>query len=231
MSFQFQQFYIDDTHCSHKVGTDGVLLGAWADLQDAQHILDIGCGSGLISLIAAQRSRAIVTGVEINSAAAEDATRNAKASPWSERIRIINQDVRDFQSPTPFDVILSNPPFFQETLLPPDEARAQARHTALLPLYSLLKQIDRLGSEDVWVYLIVPNTLKAEVCKTSAQHGLFIVNQTDVYTKASKPCRRLLLKLMRKPQTSLHDKLILQEEDGSRSTQYSTLTKDLYLPR
>ncbi|MFR1987405.1 MAG: tRNA1(Val) (adenine(37)-N6)-methyltransferase [Prevotellamassilia sp.] len=129
--FTFQQFTIDDSRCAMKVGTDGVLLGAWADLSETTRILDLGCGSGLIALMAAQRNpQALVKGVEIDEAAAADAQANVAASPFHERVQITCADALTLSAPSfEADCILSNPPYHEEELLPPEAQRAAARHT------------------------------------------------------------------------------------------------------
>ena len=142
--FEFKQFKIYHDRCAMKVGTDGVLLGAWADVSKSNRILDIGCGSGLISIMAAQRSQAYVYGVEIEREAALQAKENAVRSPWASRISIVCEDISNFQDSKGFDTILVNPPFFEEDLLPPDAARASARHTVGLSFATLLQQVSRL---------------------------------------------------------------------------------------
>ena len=126
--FTFKQFIIEDAHCAMKVGTDGVLLGAWADVAGCRHITDIGCGSGLIALMAAQRApEARVTGVEIDPEAVADAQANVAASPFAHRTEIVLADVCRYAAPAPkSDCLLRNPPYHEEDLLPPVTSRATA---------------------------------------------------------------------------------------------------------
>ncbi|MBR1387630.1 MAG: methyltransferase [Alloprevotella sp.] len=229
MPFQFQQFFIDDTHCAHKVGTDGVLLGAWTDIQGATNVLDIGCGSGLVGLIVAQRSPARVTGVEIDEAAANDATLNAARSPWNERIRIVCADIRTYEPEERFDAILSNPPFFNETLLPPDDGRALARHTALLPFDTLLHKIDRLGTDDCRLSMVLPYHIEPEFTRLAVAHTFFLTRKTLVHTKQGKPCKRVLVSYSREPLACQQDTLTLTDESGARTSAYQQLTSHLYL--
>ncbi|MEM1216825.1 MAG: methyltransferase, partial [Bacteroidota bacterium] len=126
--FQFQQFTIQQDACAMKVGTDGVLLGAWAPVAEVQTILDIGTGTGLIALMLAQRQpAALVTGVEIDAAAAVQAQANAEASPFRERMTVAAQSIQDFtdQQDARFDLIVSNPPFFSGGVLSDQLARAE----------------------------------------------------------------------------------------------------------
>ena len=129
--FRFKQFTINDDRCAMKVGTDGVLLGAWAEVGHSRRLLDIGSGSGLIALMAAQRCpEASVLGVEIDEEACRQARENVADSPYSQRVSILCQDVKNFRSDELFDCILCNPPFFTEDTLPDNPMRAQARHTS-----------------------------------------------------------------------------------------------------
>ncbi|WP_022822925.1 tRNA1(Val) (adenine(37)-N6)-methyltransferase [Hymenobacter norwichensis] len=131
--FQFKQFRIEQSECAMKVSTDACVLGAAADIAMAQRILDIGTGTGLLALMAAQRNKAAtIEAVELDPAAASQATENFRASPWAPRLRLHAQALAEFAatSPDPFDHILCNPPFFRHSLRPPDAQRATARHTA-----------------------------------------------------------------------------------------------------
>ena len=158
--FTFQQFVIDDAHCAMKVGTDGVLLGAWAGVEGARRILDVGCGSGLIALMAAQRNAsARVVGVEIAPEAVADARLNVARSPFASRVVVEQGDV---VSPAvvarllahgPFDCVVSNPPYHEEELLPPSAGRAAARHTdSGLSFEALLHVVARVSgpASEVW---------------------------------------------------------------------------------
>lgn len=151
MSFSFKQFHIDDAHCAMKVGTDGVLLGAWANVCEADRILDVGCGCGLIALMAAQRNRAArVVGVELDAAAAADALANVQHSPFASNVEIVCADVLQYAADCglAFDSILSNPPYHEESLLPPASQRAKARHTqgGGLTFAALLRVVEHLLS-------------------------------------------------------------------------------------
>ena len=129
--FQFKQFTVRHDKCAMKVGTDGVLLGAWAPVQDVKRILDVGAGSGLISLQLAQRNpEAVITSVEIDPAAAAQAQENIQSSPWSNRMEVVCCDFRKYHPEDKFDLIVSNPPYFVDALRCPDNQRCMARHTS-----------------------------------------------------------------------------------------------------
>lgn len=232
--FTFQQFTIDDTHCAMKVGTDGVLLGAWADLGGARRVLDVGCGSGLVTLMAAQRAPgAEVTGVEIDPAAAGDALRNALASPFRSRVRIVCADVLHFVTGAgAFDHVVSNPPFFEEELLPPGASRAAARHTAGggLTFAALLKAVAGVPGVSRFS-LILPTAALPRFLPLAACHGFTPARRTDVVTRPGKAPKRTLLELRTQPAVLRCDTLTLAAPDGGRSEEYAALCRDFYLPR
>ena len=144
--FHFKQFNIDDTLCAMKVGTDGVLLGAWADVSEAGRILDAGCGSGLIALMVAQRNaKARITAIDIDEGAINQSVVNVQASPWAERIEVLLADLRTYSLDEHYDHIVSNPPFFNEALFSPTEQRAVARHSlsgGKVCLNALVKEVE-----------------------------------------------------------------------------------------
>src|SRR5574344_2567439 len=126
--FRFKQFSVFQERCAMKVGTDGVLLGAWAKVDAANRILDIGTGTGLVALMLAQRSTAMITAVEIDEEAAIQAEENFCQSPWANRFEVVNSDITSYETDALFDVIVSNPPYFVDSLQCPDGQRSLARH-------------------------------------------------------------------------------------------------------
>ena len=219
-----------------KVGTDGVLLGAWADVKQAQRILDLGCGSGLIALMAAQRnSSAEVYGIEIDEAAASDALRNASQSPFSHQIHIICADVLNY-APTSetFDHIIANPPYYEEDLLPPSATRAAARHTqgGGLTFAALMLSVDKLlnrQNPESRFSVILPTQAVSRFVTLASLHHLHLVRRTSVVTRPNKPCKRTLLELRRIPMMMITDKLILVDDKGGRSDAYNELCSEFYL--
>ncbi len=232
MPFRFQRFTIAHERCAHKVGTDGVLLGAWADLAHARHILDIGTGSGLIALMAAQRAtQATVVGIDIDKPSIAQARQNVAATPFAERVTILENDIRAFTDAEGFDHILSNPPYHTETLLPPDARRARARHTAALSLPQLITHAARLLSPEGMIHLIIPTAAQNEVTTAATHLGLHLVRLTLVKTTAQKTPRRTLLTWQRtnSPAPLQRDTLVLTTPEGTRTQQHQTLTQDFYI--
>ncbi len=219
-----------------KVGTDGVLLGAWADVAESQRVLDLGCGSGLIALMLAQRlaANASVTGIELDEAAAADAQDNVAASPYAGRVAVVCADVVHYEGPAGgYDHIVSNPPYHEEELLPPAARRAAARHTAGggLTFAALLHSVTRLLSPaaEARFSLIIPTQALSRFLPLAACHGLFPARRTDVVTKEGKPPKRTLLELRRQSGHSREEIFPLMDVEGLRSAAYRALCAEYYL--
>ena len=231
-SFRFKQFEIWHDRCAQKVGTDGVLLGAWADLKQSKHILDVGTGSGLIALMAAQRaSEAEVVGIEIDPDAARQASENAQRSPFSERITITQSDVRDFHSTLAFDCILSNPPFFTEETRPPVSERAIARNTATLTFVELIAAVGRLLADEGCFHVVLPSSTVPGFVALCLERNLRLERQCLVSTVAGKAPKRSLLTFVSGIPSSplLVEQLVLQTPDGRRTEAYQRLASSFYL--
>ncbi len=138
ISFTLKRFDIDDSHCGMKVGTDGVALGAWASCEGARQAADIGCGSGLIALMIAQRCGAQIDAIDIDNGACLDAISNIDASPWRSRISVVETGISEFIPEKSYDLIVSNPPFFAEGEHAPAAERALARHEGELNFRTLI---------------------------------------------------------------------------------------------
>lgn len=237
MSFSFKQFHIDDAHCAMKVGTDGVLLGAWANVCEAKRILDVGCGCGLIALMAAQRNGvARVVGVELDPAAAGDALNNVQHSPFSSSIEIVCTDILQYAADCGlvFDSILSNPPYHEESLLPPASQRAKARHTqgGGLTFAALLRVVAQLlnpATPKATFSVVLPMSAVAGFVAMAAVHGLHLTRRTDVVTRVGKPCKRVLLEFCSTSMPIVHTALSLVGDNGARAEAYAALCKDFYL--
>lgn len=234
MAFTFKQFHIDDLNCGMSVSTDGVMLGAWAPLAQAKHILDIGAGSGLLSLMAAQRSRGQITAVELEVTAASACQYNMAQSPWADRCNIIHCDIQSFcqqaQYQGYFDHIICNPPYFEHGPKASEHHRAIARHTETLGFPPLLDAITRCLSPKGYASLILPIQSLARF-KTCLNHAeLYLVQEVWVKSVENKAANRVLL-LLTKTQNEpcQHTELTIRGEDGNYTEQMIELTKDFYL--
>ena len=213
-----------------KVGTDGVLLGAWAPVEGARTALDVGTGTGLIALQLAQRNLSLrVTAVEVDADAAAQAAENVSCSPWAERIEVVCADFRDFQSAGGFDLIVSNPPYFVDALPCPDLQRNTARHAGSLNYGLLFRRSARLLGEGGAVSIVVPAEVERQTEEAAWVQGLCPRRRTRVFTKAGKPARRVLLSFSRRPGPVDEDALYIHRPDGSYSDDYRRLTGEFYL--
>ena len=234
MSFRFKQFFIEDSKCAMKVGTDGVLLGCWCPtphlIFDIGHwrILDVGTGSGLIARMLMQRCpEAEVEGIDIDEAAVEQARENGVRA-FQARLQDWRLEIGDC-----YDLIVSNPPYFQNSLKNPDEGRKAARHTDTLSYEELVKHSARLLTEGGQLALILPAESEAEIRQIAGAEGFILTHATRVYSKETKPARRVLMSFSRDTGISEYryteDTLVLEDEKGGRSAAYTELTKDFYL--
>ena len=207
-----------------KVGTDGVLLGAWAPL--GSRILDVGTGSGLIARMLMQRCpEAEVEGIDIDEAAVAQAKENGVRA-FQARLQDWKSDIGDC-----YDLIVSNPPYFQNSLKNPDRGRELARHTDSLGYEELIAHSARLLKEEGQLALILPAEAEEEIRNLAARYSLFPTHITRVYSKETKPARRVILAFNRKNSIVglIEDSLVLEDEKGGRSAAYSKLCEQFYL--
>ncbi|ELR68927.1 putative RNA methyltransferase [Fulvivirga imtechensis AK7] len=230
--FDFKQFSITQKHTAMKVGTDGVVLGAWVDLTAARTILDIGTGTGLVALMTAQRAaKAQIDAIEIDPIAAEEAKCNASQSPWNDRIKIMHGKAQDYAraSAKKYDVIVSNPPYFSAGTLSPHARRHQARHDAELTLDELLKVTNQLLAPEGALSVVIPAQKRDELLALAREEQLFASRETAFFPKKAKPVERWLLELKRTPVSVVKDELIQYHDNGQWSKDYISLTQDFYL--
>lgn len=229
--FKFKKFTIEQDGCAMKVGTDGCLLGAWFDTYNCKRILDIGAGTGLISIMAAQRCpAATITGIEIDCIAAQRATENVKNSPWSERVEIVNIDINDFTAEERFDAIVSNPPYFSQSLKCDNEQRTLARHNDSLTPESFFRNASLLLAEDGRISIIIPSDALDEWASQATFKGFSVHRITRVHTTPRKEAKRVLVEFRKSVCTApLTEKLILETAPGEYSPEATAMLKDFYL--
>jgi tRNA1Val (adenine37-N6)-methyltransferase len=232
MSFQFKQFGIDDSDCAMKIGTDGCLLGAWADVENAKNILDIGTGSGLISLMLAQRSNAQIDAVEYDSDAHKQALQNFTQSHWNERLQVFHSSIQEYTKvcSKKYDVIVCCPPYFLNSMKATDKKRRLARHTDTLTFEELISCSIRLLETDGKFCSIIPCINEELFCNIALVEGYYTSTKTYVETKAGADPLRVLLKMQRKKTTCKTDSIpILDAAGKSYTKEYIALTKDFYI--
>ncbi len=231
--FDFKKFRIDDRNCAMKVGTDGVLLGSWTDLGDVSSVVDVGCGSGLISLMIAQRLGDInykVTGIDIDRPSVDAARVNISNSPWSGAVDVECMDFADYDCNREVDLIVSNPPFFSTGERSPRESRSVARHKGALSPESLISYASAHLSPRGSVSLIAPAEDEDELVFLSEMAALHPRRITRVVSVAGRSPYRVLLQAWRADGASTVDTIVIRESDGATYTpQYRSLTKDFYL--
>lgn len=257
-NFRFKQFEIQQDRCAMKVGTDGVLLGAWA--QGGRRILDIGSGTGLISLMMAQRfPEAEVVGIDMDADACGQARENVMASPFRDRVEIECCRLQDFGGASEaaeasgtaevlkadggasetaeglkaagvFDAIVSNPPFFVDSLKNPDSKRTMARHTDSLPFRDLFAGVKRLLSDDGVFSAIVPVEVVEQFVAESCILGFYLIRKCGVKTVERKQPKRFMLSFA-KHRISPYEEHVetMMDSHGNRSEWYRKITEEFYL--
>jgi tRNA1Val (adenine37-N6)-methyltransferase len=208
-TFRFQQFAVRQTDSAMKICTDATLFGAMTPLRGGERVLDIGTGTGLLALMAVQRGASRVTAVELDAQAHAEACHNFAQSPWTKRLHAVHGPVQDFCRNTTerYDLILCNPPFFENHYRATDPGRNQARHTDPLPYTELVACLDRLLMSHGLCYLLLPVHTVRRFSGLALRHGLHLVGRTDfrghahnrakvsalTYTRQPAPCQHRLL--------------------------------------
>jgi tRNA1Val (adenine37-N6)-methyltransferase len=241
-AFRFKKFSVEQDGAVHPVGTDAVLLGAWADIQGANRILDIGTGTGVLALMLAQRRSAEGhtnwngVGVELHPETAALARGNFAGSPWATHLALWEGEIQQFSSANPsnlggFDLIVSNPPFFSELTVSPDKTRSLGRHTATLSSIDLLHSVGQLLAPNGRFCAVLPEKEGWRLCEFAVQQGLYWTKITEVRSRPGKPVERLLLQFEKSPygmeRTSMS--LFASERGETYSDAFRALSQDFYL--
>lgn len=214
-----------------KVGTDGILLGAWAQHNSPINILDIGAGSGLITLMLAQRfTAAKIIALEPDLAAFKQATENFEGSAFTKQLVCENTPLQEFATSTTFDLIVSNPPYHKEQVLAPEEQRAQARSENFLPAELIFQKASELLSNEGNLALIYPSERQQDLVGKAEKHSLYLQKVCFIFGHKKAPCKRVLLQFSKTKTTELlEENLILEEERHKRTEAYQKLTDSFYL--
>ncbi len=230
--FQFRKFTIRQHRCAMKVGTDGTLLGAWAEaLSGPCRILDIGTGTGLIALMMAQRfPEAHVVGIDIDGDAVSQARENVMESPFSERVTIQHADAAVLQDTDGFDVIVSNPPYFMDSLTCPDSQRTMARHGVSLSFEALCASAFRLLKSDGIFSVVVPSDGRSRLEASARLEGFFLSRVCLVRTTPQKAPKRQLIEFRKQPVNELYImEGVIEISTNVRSPWYQQLTQAFYI--
>ena len=236
--FKFKQFTIHQDRTAMKIGTDGVLLGAWAPIAPtAQRILDIGTGTGLIALMLAQRYPSLnITAIDIDKSSIEQATENIKNSPFAQYITTHHTSLQSYNPEEKYDAIVCNPPYFVASLKCPDAQRTQARHTDSLSFDDLLQHSARLLNDGGSLSVILPITEGNQLIELAPKYGFTLTHLTEVHPTPTAPPKRLLLQfIMHNYQLNhssfliSHSSLTIEIARHQYTPEYIALTHDFYL--
>jgi len=231
--FHFKKFSIDDSNAAMKIGTDSVLLGAWTPCGDETRILDIGTGSGILALMMAQRNnKTVIEAIEIDSNAAELAQINVQLSPWPNQIYILNSSIQEFasKSQSKYSLIISNPPFFSDSLKAPDKARNIARHNDTLPIKDMLEATSKMLTDTGKAAFIIPADAFENWRIEASNLLLYPAFVTRVKSSPShNPYRVMVVFTRDKMKDIIDNELPIYSSMNIYTNEYRELTKEFYL--
>ena len=227
--FSFKKFTVYHDKCAMKVGTDGVLLGAWTNVNTSQKILDIGTGSGLVALMLAQRCEASITAIDIDSEAVEQTKINIEASNWKDRMEVFHTDLCNFSPQYQFDTIVSNPPYFVDSLKCDDTQRNTARHNDTLTSEQLFGNVSQMLCQEGEFSLIIPFEQTDSAISIAEKYELYPTRHTRIITRPGLPPKRSLLAFKKHPEKYMPQDLVIELERHVYSAEYIALTKEFYL--
>lgn len=232
--FQFKQFRIEQEHCGMKVTTEACLFGAFAVVNlppKGERILDIGTGTGVLSLMLAQKSSAKINALEIDREAYLQAESNFENSPWRAQLSVRHSDLANFQTNDPYDLVICNPPFFRNNQLGLKSNKNQALHNFSLDFEKLTRGIKRNIKPQTGIAIVLyPEYEMALFTEIMAKHGLHSAINLDVYNQANKPIfRQIRIFLQQENHSTKQKTIIIKEQDGQYSDEFMELLKDYYL--
>jgi tRNA1Val (adenine37-N6)-methyltransferase len=235
--FQCKQFIVHQEYTAMKVCTDACLFGAWAaadpSIQTAKNILDIGSGTGLLSLMLAQQSAAHITAIEIEADAFKQTKANFELSPWKERLDVIHNSIQDYASKNKeslFDCIITNPPFYEQDLTSPDHAKNLASHSTALSWDDLVKSVATLLQENGTWYVLVPTLRAYTMQKIASNYGLYLSEECLMYNDAKHLPIRAMLKFVKQKETVIErNKIVIKNADQSYTAEFTNYLKEYYL--
>lgn len=231
--FSFKKFTVFHDKCAMKVGTDGVLLGAWTQIRKDNKALDIGTGTGLIALMLSQRSesRLSIDAIDIDESAVLQAKENVERANFEDSIRCIHSSLQNFASACKmqYDLIVSNPPYFISSLHSPLGQRTLARHTDSLPMIDFMRISAQLLSSNGHLSLIYPCNEKDLLIELAANEGLFVSRVTQVYPMPHLPVKRVLLEFSKTKKSVEVDDLVIEKERHIYTVEFTNLVRDFYL--
>lgn len=229
--FKFKKFILYHQKSTLKVGTDAILLGAWACTENAEKILDIGCGCGIITLMLAQRSNATIDALEIDFNSTEEAKRNAEISEWKNRINIQNISFQDFikDKKEVYDLIVSNPPYFSNSLKSNDLNKNLAKHNDSLSYKELASGISKLLKTNGKATIILSKSESKTFKNIALENGLYCNKEMEVFPKTGLKSNRLLMQFEKQKLEPEIKKISILDSNNKHTTEFINLCKDFYL--
>jgi len=228
--FRFKQFTIIQELSAMKVGVDGVILGAWVNLNGIQSVLDVGTGTGLLALMIAQRSESFVMAIDIDEPSCREAVQNVKNSPWPDRIRVNHISFQELarNSNLKFDTIISNPPYFVNSSRPDDTRRSNARHDVNLSFLDFITSSRQLLLPEGKISVILPADSAGLFVNTARDQGFYLNRMTRIRHYPGKPFHRYLMELSQ-ISSPVAESLLTIDSGGGFTEEYRSLTQDFYL--
>ena len=229
-AFRFKQFELRDDSCGMKIGADAVSLGAWSPFKNPRQIIDVGAGSGILSLMLAQRfPEAKITAIELDDSAAKQCQDNFDSSPFKNELLVINQDFRTFRTPTKFDCIICNPPFFKEEHENNNSQRNMARQSKFLPLDDFFKTCNSVSLSNTQISLVYPTEEEAFLLDTAHQSNWFPSGICVLKGYSSKKSKRSLYLFEKQIDKIFKHELSIELSRGKYTPGYKALVKEFYL--
>ena len=232
MTFRFKQFSVEDDRSTMLIGTDAILLGAWAEPSIAKSILEIGTGCGVISLMLAQQSNAHIDAIDIDEESVKQAESNFRQSPWNDQLhpQLISLQEFTVKSGKQYDLVITNPPYFIDSLQSPSEKKNRARHTTKLSRNELIKSIRSLLKPEGDFLIILPFEESRKLSVLAEEEGLTLRKQMNVSPKAGKPFNRILSSYCSFIcESATSEDLVIRGSDNRFTREYITFTNPYYL--
>lgn len=228
--FRFKQFSVKHNQSSLRVTTDAVMLGAWVDKSTATHILDVGTGSGVLALMMAQKyQNAFIDAIDIDAASVEEATFNFSQSAWSNRLSAFYVDFKEFHTQKKYDLIISNPPYFVDSLISPNAQKAVAKHTLSLDYESLINGIARLLTDEGAAYLVLPFSNLHLITSACDKNELYFDKICAVSSFYEHPPFLAIVSLSFIEKRTTQQTLSIRDKQHQYTSEYKVLTQEFYL--
>ena len=228
-TFQFKHFSVSQANATMKVGTDAMLLGSSVDDERPSSILDIGTGTGVIALMLAQRfAEAKVIGLEIDDEACQEAKINFEQSPWKDRLETIHGDILDIQFDDRFDLIVSNPPYYENSLISENERTSRAKHAEFLPVNSLLRKVASILTKNGSFWVIIPSENAESWMRQAELNQLHLQSSISILGKEGQKEKRRILAFAREKREVTSSRLTIRNSEGKYTSEYIELTKDFH---